>query len=98
MLPTFIKVSVEPTVIKSLLFLNVFPININKYVLFLYNPQYQQVSQKICWKKFQISVYSKYRNEERTSYNMTLVIIYDCIHFLYDLGLSWFKLGFYLKC
>lgn len=46
MLPTFIKVSVEPTVIKSLLFLNVFPININKYVLFLYNPQYQQVSPK----------------------------------------------------
>lgn len=45
MLPTFVKVSVEPTVINSLLFLNVFPININKYVLFLYNPQYQQVSQ-----------------------------------------------------
>lgn len=45
MLPTFVKVSVEPTVINSLLFLNVFPININKYVLFLYNSQYQQVSQ-----------------------------------------------------
>lgn len=51
MLPTFVKVSVEPTVIKSLLFLNVFPININKYVLFLYNPQYQQVSQNKLFEK-----------------------------------------------
>lgn len=53
MLPTFVKVSVEPTVIKSLTSYKYIPININKYVLFLYNPQYQQVSQN---KLFEINV------------------------------------------